>query len=93
MVYKHAVDAAFHIISQCGEDAAKRRGWRPCMEITLLIMELFIMEKSWNSVFWIFVGTLINALQRYAPVPWVGLWIVAFPRHTHLLFLFQKVYL
>ena len=38
----HAVVAAFHIYAQRGEDAAKTRGWRPCikvMEITSLIME------------------------------------------------------
>ena len=29
-VNKHAVVAAFHIYAQYGEDAAKRRGWRPC---------------------------------------------------------------
>ena len=49
MVYKHAVDAAFLIYVQRGEDAAKRGGWRRCiilMEITLLIM-----EKSWNYFF------------------------------------------
>ena len=45
-VYKHAVVAAFHIYAQRGEDAAKRGGWRPCMEITFLIM-----EKSLNCVF------------------------------------------
>ena len=25
----HAVVAAFHIYAQCGEDAAKTRGWQP----------------------------------------------------------------
>ena len=25
----HAVVAAFHIYTQCGEDAAKTRGWQP----------------------------------------------------------------
>ena len=44
MVYKHAVVAALGIYAQCGEGAAKRGGWRPCilkivMEITLLIVE------------------------------------------------------
>ena len=32
MVYKHAVEAVFHIYAQCGEDAAKRGGWRPCIK-------------------------------------------------------------
>ena len=31
MVYKHAVVAAFRIYAQCGEDAAKRGGWRPAL--------------------------------------------------------------
>ena len=31
MVYKHAVAAAFRIYAHCGEDAAKRGGWRPCI--------------------------------------------------------------
>ena len=31
MVYKHAVVAAFGIYAQGGEDAAKRGGWRPCI--------------------------------------------------------------
>ena len=43
MVYMHAVVAAFRIYAQCGEDAAKTRGWRPwiklVMEITSMIME------------------------------------------------------
>ena len=34
MVYKHAVAdvAAIRIYAQRGEDAAKRGGWRPCIE-------------------------------------------------------------
>ena len=32
MDYKHAVVAAFHIYAQCGEDAAKRGGWRLCIK-------------------------------------------------------------
>ena len=39
MVYKHAVVAAFRIYALHGEDAAKRGGWRRCMENTLLVME------------------------------------------------------
>ena len=43
MVYKHAYLNTFSIYAQCGEDAAKRGGWRPMhkivMETTLLIME------------------------------------------------------
>ena len=31
-VYMHAVVAAFHIYAHRGEDAAKRGGWRLCME-------------------------------------------------------------
>ena len=31
-VYKHAVAAAFHIYAKCGEDTAKREGWRPCIK-------------------------------------------------------------
>ena len=42
-LFKYITVAVFHIYAQCGEDAAKRGGWRPCikkvMEITLLIME------------------------------------------------------
>ena len=32
MVYKHAAVATFHIYAQRGEDAAKRGGWRLCIE-------------------------------------------------------------
>ena len=28
MVYKHTIVAAFHIYAQCGEDVAKRGGWK-----------------------------------------------------------------
>ena len=42
-LFKYIIVAAFHIYAQRGEDAAKRGGWKPCieivMEITLLIME------------------------------------------------------
>ena len=30
-LYKHAVVAAFRIYAQCGEDVAKRGGWRLCI--------------------------------------------------------------
>ena len=32
MVYKHAVVVAFCIYAQCGEVAAKRRGWSLCIK-------------------------------------------------------------
>ena len=38
MVYKHAIVAAFRIYAQCGEDAAKRGGWKPC--IFKIVMEI-----------------------------------------------------
>ena len=51
---KYITVAEFHIYAQCGEDVAKRGGWRPCIkitEITLLIMENHgkIMEFLWES--------------------------------------------
>ena len=33
MVYKHAVVATFRIYAQRGEDAAKKGGWRPCINL------------------------------------------------------------
>ena len=50
MVYKHAVDAAFRIYAQRGEDAAKRGGWKPCIKLSWEIT-LLIMEKSWNCIY------------------------------------------
>ena len=30
-LFKYITVAAFHIYAQCGEDAAKWGGWKPCM--------------------------------------------------------------
>ena len=30
-LFKYNTVAAFHIYAQCGEDVAKRGGWRPCI--------------------------------------------------------------
>ena len=43
---KYISVAAFRIYAYSDDNAAKRRRWRPYMEITLKIM-----EKSWNCVF------------------------------------------
>ena len=49
MVYKHAVVAAFCIYVQRGEDAAKRGGWRLC--INSHGNYHVDRGKSWNCIF------------------------------------------
>ena len=62
-LFEYITVAAFHIYAQCGEDAAKRGGWRPAvhyivMEITSLIMENH--GKIMELCFCISVGTLLK---------------------------------
>ena len=51
----YAVVAAFCIYAQCGEDVAKRGGWRPCI------------KKSWKNhgiVFLNLCGNPVNVITR-----------------------------
>ena len=58
MVYMHAVFAAFHILAQCGEDAARRGGWRPCIKWSwkLHIVDHGVSWKNHGIVFLNFCG-------------------------------------
>ena len=58
----HAVVAAFHIYAQGGEDAAKTRGWRPCIKV--MNITSLIMEKSWNCVFDFCGNSGINTIEH-----------------------------
>ena len=61
MVYKHAVIAAFCIYAQRGEDAAKRGGWRLCINLNSHGNYIVDHGKSWKTMelcFRISVATL-----------------------------------
>ena len=45
-MHRHAVVASFRICAQRGEDAGKRRGWRPCIGLGKYIVD---HGKSWKN--------------------------------------------